>query len=275
MAFGRLLPNRVVRYGQVMPIALITGATSGIGAAFARQLAVAGYSLVLVARDEQRLAERRAACLSLGSPAVELLPADLTDAGQRDRVVARLAAVLDPIDLLINNAGLALGQDFLEADQRSLLTQLDLNVTAVMILTHAVLPGMIARRRGGVINVGSIAGLLPGRGSTYAGSKAFVISFSEGLSMSLRGTGIRVQALCPGFVKTEFHQRAGIDMAKIPDRLYVDIDTVVTTSLADLRANRPVSIPGALYQGIAVVTRLLPRGVVRSLASKVNHQSRN
>lgn len=257
-----------------MPTALITGATAGIGAAFARHLALAGYSLVIVARDAHRLTENRASLITWGAPEVEVLAADLTDGVQRSQVADRLGDVDRPVDLLVNNAGIGLGTPFQDATKEELLRQLDLNVTAVMLLTCAVLPGMRTRGHGGIINVASTAGLVPGRGTTYAASKAWVIAFSEGLSVAYRGTGVRAQALCPGFVRTEFHQRAGIDMTKLPARAYVDVDLLVSRSLADLRANRPLSVPGALYKGIAVAVRLLPRGLVRSLANKVDAQPR-
>ncbi|MTD16000.1 SDR family NAD(P)-dependent oxidoreductase [Nakamurella sp. YIM 132087] len=257
-----------------MPTALVTGATAGIGAAFAVHLATQGYDLVLVARGTDRLQERRATLLTLGAPTVELITADLTHAADREEVAERLARPGAPVDLLVNNAGIGLGKEFLESTPDDLQRQIDLNVTAVVRLTHAVLPGMVQRGHGGVINVASIAGLVAGRGTTYAGSKAFVVSLSEGLSMSLRGTGVRVQALCPGFVRTEFHDRAGIDMTKTPDALYVDIDLVVRTSLDDLRHDRPLSIPGPLYKVIATLSRLAPRGLVRSVAAKVNNKGR-
>jgi len=255
-----------------MPTAMVTGATAGIGAAFTRHLAAAGYRLVLVARDSGRLSECGAELLSFGAPAVETIAADLTVADQRQTVLRRLAG--DPIDLLINNAGIGLGKDFLDVTEAELRTQIEINVTAVVMLTHAALPGMVARSFGGVINVASIAGLISGRGTTYAGSKAFVISFSEGLAMSLAGTGVRVQALCPGFVRTEFHQRASIDMSRTPAGLYVDIDELVVTSLRDLRSNKIVSVPGRLYSTIAVLARLFPRGLVRGAAARVNNKGR-
>ena len=254
-----------------MPTALVTGATAGIGAAFTRHLAAAGYALVIVARDVERLHECRATLLSFGAPDVEIIAADLVVPEQRASVVARLAL---GVDLLVNNAGIGLGKDFLLADESELLTQLEINVTALMLLTRAALPPMVARGHGGVINVASVAGLIPGRGTTYAGSKAYVISFSEGLAMSLAGSGVRVQALCPGFVRTEFHRRASIDMSKAPARAYVDIDELVATSLRDLRSNKIVSVPGRLYAAMAVLTRLLPRGLVRQFASKVNNRGR-
>ena len=251
-----------------MPTALVTGATAGIGAAFTRHLAASGHRLVLVARDAARLEQSRESLLSFGSPEVEVLVADLTHPGQRAVVGARLAA--GDVDLLVNNAGIGLGKSFQEASESEVLTQLDINVTAPTMLCHAAVPAMVARGHGGIINVASVAGLVPGRGTTYAASKAYVISLSEGLANALAGTGVRVQALCPGFVRTEFHQRAGIDMAKTPGWTYVDIDELVVTSLADLRANRVLSVPGLLYGSLAVAARLLPRGLIRRVAAKVD-----
>ena len=257
-----------------MPIALITGATSGIGYAFARHLAVAGYSLVLVARDGARLAERRAALLGAGAPAVGTITADLTEPEQRQSVVDRLAATTDPVDLLVNNAGGTLGVEFLQAEPADLQRQVELNSVAVMLLMRAALPGMIARGHGGIINVASTAGLVPGRGSTYGATKAFVVSLSEAMAMSLKGTGVRVQALCPGFVRTEFHDRAAIDMSGTPDWAYVDIDLLVRESLEDLRRNRVLSIPGPLYKGVYVLTRVMPRALVRAAAARVKSRGR-
>jgi short-subunit dehydrogenase len=251
-----------------MPTALVTGATAGIGAAFTRHLATSGHRLIIVARDLARLEESRTSLLSFGAPAVEVLAADLTDADQRAAVAARLA--LGDVDLLVNNAGIGLGKAFQAASEAELITQLEINVTAPTLLSRAAVPAMVARGHGGIINVASIAGLVPGRGTTYAASKAYVISLSEGLANALAGTGVRVQALCPGFVRTEFHQRAGIDMTKTPGWTYVDIDQLVVTSLADLRANRVLSVPGRLYGSLAVAARLLPRGVIRRVAAKVD-----
>lgn len=258
-----------------MPTALITGATAGIGSAFSRHLAAAGYALVLVARDAERLNQSRATLLSFGAPTVETIVADLTVADQRAEVVGRLNGQSGgPVDLLVNNAGIGLGKDFPAATDSEILGQLEINVTAPVLLAHAVLPGMLERGHGAILNVASIAGLVPGRGTTYAGSKAFIVSFSEGLAMSLRGTGVRVQALCPGFVRTEFHERAAIDMSGMPAALYVDIDELVATSLRDLRRNKILSVPGRLYSSLAVAARLLPRGLVRAAAARVNNDKR-
>jgi uncharacterized protein len=263
-----------LHYRQVMAIALVTGATSGIGYAFCRHLAAAGYRLVIVARDADRLAERRATLLGLGAPAVELMAADLTSTDQRTVVADRLRSADAPIDLLVNNAGSTLGVEFLQATEADLVRQVELNAISVMVLTHAARPGMIARGHGGVINVASTAGLVPGRGSTYGAAKSFVVSLSEALAMSTKGTGVRIQALCPGFVRTEFHQRANIDMSTTPSWAYVDDDYLVATSMADLRANRVLSIPGVLYKTIYLTTKLAPRALVRRAASKVKSKGR-
>ncbi|AZI59099.1 SDR family oxidoreductase [Nakamurella antarctica] len=254
--------------------ALVTGASSGIGEEFTRQLAAAGYHLVVVARSAEKLATLAAELERVYGVAVEVLPTDLSDSGQRAAVVDRLRDPAAPISLLINNAGIGLGQEFADASAADLVTQLEINVTAVMLLTHAALPSMTERGHGGIINVASIAGLVPGRGSTYSASKAWVIFFSEGLSVALKGSGVRVQALCPGFVRTRFHERAHIDMSQTPNAVYVDIGLLVRRSLADLRRNEPLSIPGALYRAIAVIPRALPRALTRTLASKVSSRGR-
>lgn len=257
-----------------MRTVLVTGGTAGIGAEFARRFASAGNRLVLVARDAARLAAAQPELLAAGAPEVELLAADLTDPEQRSSVAARLRDESRPVDVLVNNAGKGLGKGFARATDAELLDQLELNVTAVMLLTHAALPGMIARGFGGVVNIASVAGLLPGRGSAYSASKAWVIAFTEGIAMSLRGTGVRMVAVCPGFVHSEFHDRAGIDMAGKPEALYVDTDTVVTQSLDALRSGRPMVVPGRLYKGVVAAAKLAPRSLVRRVAYLVDRDTR-
>src|SRR5690625_3791188 len=145
----------------------------------------------------------------------------------------------------------------------------------VLMLTHAALTGMLDRGAGAIINVASIAALLPGRGTTYSASKAWVVNFTEGLATDLAGTGIRVQVLCPGFVRTSFHRTAGIDMDRTPGWMYVDVDHLVATSLRDLARGKVLSVPGVLYSAIAVVTRLLPRPLLRRLAAGVKSKGRD
>jgi short-subunit dehydrogenase len=248
------------------PVALITGPTSGLGAGFARRYAIDGYDLVLVARDAERL-ERLAAELHDEAGAnVEVLAADLADAADRAKVSDRLSA---GVRVLVNNAGLGTSGEFWTADLVLLQKQLDVNVTAVMQLTHAAMPPMLAAAEGTVINVASVAGLLPGRGSTYSASKAWVIAFSEGLANGLEGTGVGVHALCPGFVHTEFHARAGIEMAGTPSFLWLEVEDVVRDCMADVAKGKVVIVPGLQYKALTAGGRVIPRNLVRAMTKLV------
>jgi short-subunit dehydrogenase len=246
-----------------VPTALITGATSGIGAAFVARLARDGRDLVLVARDRQRL-EAAASSARRSGVAVEVLAADLSVPGERDRVARRLANPdVAPVDLLVNNAGLATGASLLSADPAQLQHQLDVNVTAVLHLTRAVLPGMLDRGRGAVVNVSSVAGFLPGRSGSYNADKAWVTFFTEGVAASLSGTGVRAMALCPGYVRTDFHRRAGIDVGARRGPFWLDAARVVDECLADLDRGKVVSVPSWQYRALVTVADLLPRPLLR------------
>lgn len=248
------------------PVALVTGPTSGLGAGYARRFARDGHDMVLVARDATRLEELAAELRGAHRVNVEVLPADLSEPSGRDAVVARLT---DGVTVLVNNAGFGTSGEFWTAEPAELQRQLDVNVTAVMHLTRAALPAMLAAGRGTVINIASVAGLLPGRGSTYSASKAWVVFFSEGLANGLAGTGVSVHAVCPGFVRTEFHERAGLDMASIPGPMWLTVDDVVADSLADITRGRVVSIPGLQYKLLTAAGRLVPGGVVRALTNRL------
>jgi short-subunit dehydrogenase len=248
------------------PVALITGPTSGLGAGFARRYAIDGYDLVLVARDVERLERLAAELQDEAGAGVEVLAADLADAADRAKVADRLSA---GVRVLVNNAGFGTSGEFWTADFNVLQSQLDVNVTAVMQLTHAALPPMLAAGEGTVINVASVAGLLPGRGSTYSASKAWVIAFSEGLANGLGGTGVGLHALCPGFVRTEFHERAGIDMANTPSFLWLDVDDVVRETMADVAKGKVVIVPGLQYKALTTGGRVVPRNLVRAITKVV------
>lgn len=243
---------------------MVTGATAGIGNAFARRLASDGYDVVLVARDQDRLLRVAAQLRSQGVGA-EVLPADLSDASELARVEERLRDPERPVDLLVNNAGFGVNQRFASGSVAEEQRLVDVLVVAVMRLSHAAVGGMVERRRGGIVNVSSVASFLPF--GTYAAAKAWVTSFSQGLSSEVSSRGVRVMALCPGFVHTEFHRRAGIDLSGTKEWLWLDADRVVSDALADLARGKTVSVPGAQYKAVAAATHLLPRDAVPRLES--------
>ncbi|MGE4365256.1 MULTISPECIES: SDR family NAD(P)-dependent oxidoreductase [Mycolicibacterium] len=248
------------------PVALITGPTSGLGEGFARRYAVDGFDLALVARDVERLNRLAAELHDEAGTNVEVIRADLADAADRAVVADRLRA---GVRVLVNNAGFGTSGEFWSADYALLQAQLDVNVTAVMQFTHAALPPMLAAGEGTVLNVASVAGLLPGRGSTYSASKAWVVSFSEGLANGLGGTGVGVHALCPGFVHTEFHERAGIDMAGTASFWWLEVDDVVRETMASIAKHKVVIIPGLQYKALTTGGRMVPRNLVRALTKVV------
>jgi short-subunit dehydrogenase len=246
------------------PTALITGATAGIGAAFARRLAADGYDLVLVARDAARLADVAAEVTARYGTTVETVSADLSTDEGCGEVERRLS---EPVDLLVNNAGISLNRSFLRSTVQDEERLLRLNVHAVMRLTMAALRGMTERRRGAVINVSSVAGfgaVMPG--STYSASKAWVTNFSQSMAQLVRPFGVRVMALCPGYTRTEFHQRAGIDMSNLPRWLWLQADDVVRDALRDLTRGKVVSVPDWRYKIAVFGLRHLPYGVLQAIA---------
>ena len=250
-----------------MPTALITGATAGIGAAFARRLAADGFDLVLLARDEARLARTAEEPRDRHRVRVEVLAADLAT---EDGVAAAERRVAEGVDLVVNNAGFGQRGAFLDTPVEDEITMLRVHCEAVLRLTRAALPGMIERGRGGVINVSSVAAFFS-RG-TYSASKAWVLGFSESVAQDVAGSGARVMALCPGFVHTEFHQRAGMDTGSIPRLLWLDADRLVAAALRDFRRGRTVSVPDVRYKVVTAVGRLIPRGLSGRVASRVGRR---
>jgi short-subunit dehydrogenase len=244
-----------------MPTALITGATAGIGAAFARRLSADGFDLILLARDAERLA--RAAEEYGGA---EVVVADLnTDEG-----IALGEDAARRADLVINNAGFGQKGRFLEVSIEDELTMLRVHCEAVLRLTHAALPAMRDRGRGGVINVASVAAFFS-RG-TYGASKAWVVSFSQGVAQDV--PGVHVMALCPGFVHTEFHERAQMDMSGMPEAFWLDADKVVADALRAFRRGVSVCVPGAQYKTLVGAGRLVPRNLLARISSRTGRKYR-
>ena len=248
------------------PVALITGASAGIGKVFAQRLAGSGHDLLLIARDGVRL-QQLADELSLQyGISAEALPADLArDEGMRS--VANRIAQMERLDCLVNNAGFGSKGKLVNRPVAEQATMLELHVMAPMLLTRAALPGMIARKRGTIINVASVASFIYSAGNVnYCATKAYLRVFTEGLATELVGTGVRVQALCPGFTRTEFHDRAAIDMKTTPGFLWLDAARVVDDSLAQAaRGGDPVCIPSIRYKTIVLLIRYLPRWIERAI----------
>ena len=241
--------------------ALVTGATAGIGHEFAVQLAARGDDLVLVARDEARLAKVADELRSAYGVAVEVLPADLGDPVQLARVEHRVADRERPVDVLVNNAGFGLKRRFLDNDIAAEQGMLDVLVTAVLRLTHAALGPMTERGSGQVVNVSSVAAFLP-RG-TYSAAKAWVNSFSAWAHQEYADRGVSVMALCPGFTRTEFHQRMDVSRGSAPGFLWLDVERLVREGLEDLDKGKALSIPSKRYKVIARLSRTVPPSLLQ------------
>lgn len=248
-----------------MPTALITGPTSGIGRGFALEYARRGFDLVLVARNTSRLTALADELQAAHGITSEVVTADLSVRTDVDRVAARLADPDRPVTALVNNAGFGLHASFAANDVEDEQRLVDVHITAVMRLCHAAIPGMVARRTGMIVNVSSVAGWITG--GTYSAAKSWITVFSESLGQEFSGAGVRVVAVCPGFTHTEFHSRAGIDMAALPDWMWLDVPEVVDQAMRDLARNRSVSVAGAQYKALATVLRHAPRSVVRRAAA--------
>jgi uncharacterized protein len=245
------------------PVALVTGASSGIGEVFARKLAARGYDLILVARREDRLRELGKALAAQ----TQVLRADLaTEEGvaATERVIAESPS----LELLVNNAGFGTVGLFWDADLAGQIRMQEVHILATMRLTHAALKGMVARRRGGVINVSSIGAYAQSPQNVgYCASKAWINSFTEGLDMELRSikSPVKVQALCPGFTVTEFHQTLGIDTKGIPAFLWTKAEDVVETSLRGFDQGKVIAVPGWQYKIGAVLMKHLPHAIKKRM----------
>ncbi|MFC7013134.1 SDR family NAD(P)-dependent oxidoreductase [Streptomyces viridiviolaceus] len=253
-----------------MTTALITGSTAGIGAAFARRLAADGHDLVLVARDTKRLREQATELHDRHGIEAEVLTADLATDDGIEAVAARLGERRKPVDLLINNAGFGNKGRFLDVPMADELTMLKVHCEAVLRLTSAATEAMRDRGRGGVVNVASVAAFVP-RG-TYGASKAWVVQFTQGVARDLAGSGVRLMALCPGFVRTEFHERAGMGTDNIPNWMWLDADKLVAAALKDLARGKTLSVPDPRYKTLMGATKLVPRGMLGGITSKTGRK---
>jgi uncharacterized protein len=242
--------------GGIVATALITGATAGIGNAFARRLAGVGKDLVLVARDAVRLREVGGDLRERHGVAVEGIAADLSDRGQLEMVARRLRDGRSPIDILINNAGFAVPGPFLSGDLAEEERMLDVMVRAVLVLSRAAAPGMVERGRGAIVTVSSVAGFL--HGGTYSAAKSWATTFTASLAAELAGTGVTATTLCPGFVRTEFHRRADMDMSHLPGWAWLNADRLVEDCLDDVRRGRVISVPSLRYKIAVAVMRRIP-----------------
>ena len=251
-----------------MATALITGGTSGIGAEFARQLAARGDDLVLVARDPDRLAETATQLKDRYGVGVETISADL---GVRDEVMSvakRLASTEHPVDMLVNNAGFGISTPLVTDDTSAQEYGIDVMIRAVLILAAAAGLAMKSRGRGQIINVSSTAGYVTM--GLYSAIKAWVTTYSEALAGELRPHGVTVTALCPGYVQTEFHQRASIRTGAIPGPMWVDLERLVAEALRDVAKGKIISIPTRRYQLLMFAARHFPRAAVRAVSRRMS-----
>lgn len=251
------------------PVALVTGASAGIGRAFAVGLADRGYDLVVVARRADALETLAAELVPYGA-GTEVLAADLTSEDGLAAVAARLADPERPVDLLVNNAGYGTAGIFHTMPVEDELGMIDLNIAALVRLSHAALGPMVARRGGGVINVSSTASYQPAPGNaTYSATKAFVSSFSQALHEEVRGAGVKVLAVCPGFTHSEFQARAGMEAEDVPGFMWQEPEEVVAAALKAYDRGRAVVVTGLINQATAAFATVSPGVVTRKIAGRV------
>ena len=255
-----------------MATALVTGATAGIGESFTRLLAAKGFDLVLVARDKKRLQVRAKSLESAYKIWAEILVADLTDPKAVEKVARRLVDKKSPVEVLVNNAGFGINQSFMKSPLDLELDLLDVLVKAPMQLMHAILPIMKARNSGTIINVSSVASWITS--GTYSASKSYLTVLSESMNTELKGTMVKVTALCPGFTHTEFHQRGGMKMHALPNFLWLDADRVVADAWKASQSGKALCIPGWQYKILSFVARFGPRPMVRKQGLKVRKRQR-
>lgn len=251
-----------------MATALVTGGTSGIGAAFARTLAARGEDLVLVARDSERLATTASELTTRHQVAVETLVADLAVRSDVDKVAARLTDPGAPINRLVNNAGFGINTRLTSEDLDQHERGVDLMIRAVLLLSGAAARAMKVRGEGSIINVSSTSGFITM--NSYSATKAWVRIFTEGLANDLAGSGVRVTAVCPGWVRTEFHSRAEIGVSSIPEWMWLEADDVAAEGLRANDRGKIISVPSRRYAAMMVAASHAPRSLVRTVSARLS-----
>ncbi|QCU77227.1 SDR family oxidoreductase [Citricoccus sp. SGAir0253] len=250
--------------GETGQTILITGATSGLGAEFARQLAGQGHHLVITGRDPIALVGKAQGLEAQYGVSVDTLTADLATPEGVDVVAARLRSPDQPVTMLVNNAGAGLPTEFHESGAEDERRMLRLLVEAPMLLSHAAIQTFLARRGGRILNVASVAGLIPD--GSYGAAKSWAVSFSRWANARYKPEGVTVTALCPGLVRTEFHQRAGIDTSRWPRWTWMDADDVVREGLTAAAEGRSVCVPSRRYRSLMTAARFSPDAVLERLS---------
>ena len=254
------------------PIALVTGASSGIGETFAEFLAENGHDLVITARDKTRLEERAARWREKFGVDVEIIRADLATNEGIKAIELRIENRSRPVEVLINNAGFGLNKSFTASDRQAENDLLDVLVRAPLRFMHAALPAMRERDSGVIINVSSVAGWIAG--GSYSAAKSYLTVMSESLHTELRGSNVKVLALCPGFTRTEFHQRGRMRMTGLPDYMWLESRAVVAAAWRAAQKGKAISIPGFQYKLLSTISRLAPRPLVRRIGMNVRTRQR-
>ncbi len=256
-----------------MALALVTGGTAGIGHAFAVELASRGWDLVLVARDTARLGTVSEDLEARFGTHSEIITADLAVRADVLRVAERLECTESPIEMLVNNAGFGIHVSLLDKDFSLQEKALDVMCLAVLVLSGAAGRSMSARGHGSIINIGSSSGIITT--GNYSAVKAWVNTYTEGLANELRGTGVAVTAVLPGWVHTEFHERAGINASKLPDVVWLTADELVREALDDNAKGKVISVPSKRWNTAYAIGRHLPRSAIRALSRRLSNSRKN
>jgi short-subunit dehydrogenase len=256
-----------------MALALVTGGTAGIGHSFAVELASRGWDLVLVARDSARLEAVKEQIHTVYGREVETITADLAVRADVLHVAERLECTEHPVEMLVNNAGFGIHASLLDRDFSIQEKALDVMCLAVLILSGAAGRAMVARGHGSIINIGSSSGIITT--GNYSAVKAWVNTYTEGLANELRGTGVKVTAVLPGWVRTEFHERAGINASKLPDVVWIDPDDLAKDALDDHAAGKVISVPTKRWHFAYWIGRHTPRPVIRWASRKLSNSRKN